>query len=117
MEQINFVHILGTVGSVRTQNIGGKNVARMTIATNLAYKGADGCAVIETTWHYVTAWEGEGIADLAKITRGAKLDITGRLRTQRYTGSDGTGRTNTEIVAKTLTLIDESESVPFAGTL
>lgn len=69
MEQLNRIEIRGNVGNVRIQNVGGRNVARMTVATNLAYKAQDGCAVIETTWHNVTAFEGKEIHGLEKIEK------------------------------------------------
>lgn len=109
MEQINSVHIRGIVGSVKVQPVGETTVAKFTVATDLAYMSSTGCAIIETTWHYVVAWAGNDIDDLSRIQRGSKVEITGRLRTQRYTDSLGQDRSTTEILAKTLKILDNNE--------
>ena len=85
MEQLNRVELLGSVGSIRIQRISGANVANFTLATNLAYRDKDGCAIIETTWHNVTAWEGKDIQNLDRIAKGSKVHLTGRIRCQRFT--------------------------------
>ena len=107
MEQLNKVTLRGIIGSVRIINVGDKNGARITVATNLAYRGQDGCCIIETTWHNVTAWEGKDIHDLDKLEKGSTVEITGRLKNQRYTTSDGDDKYSTEILAHTVNIITE----------
>lgn len=107
MEQLNNVELRGNIGSVRIQNVGGRKVARMTIATNLAYRDSEGCAVIETTWHNVTAWESKGIQGLDKLGKGTKVEVVGRLRNPRYTSADGENCHSTEILANRLSIIEE----------
>lgn len=106
MEQLNRIELRGNVGNVRIQRIGDSTVANLTVATNLAYRGKDGTPIIETTWHTVTAWESKDVRGLDKLERGSKVHIIGRLRNQRFVGSDGIERTNAEVVAKSLELID-----------
>lgn len=84
-------------------------MARLTLATNYAYKDKDGTAVIETAWHNVVAREGRTIRDLSKIERGTKLHVTGRMRYQKYVGSDGVERVSAEVVANKLEAIDDPE--------
>lgn len=107
MEQLNKVQLRGIVGSIRIQNVGNSKFARLTVATNLAYRGQDGCCIIETTWHNVTAWEGKGIHDLDKFEKGSKVEVVGRLKNQRNTTSDGEDRYSTEILAHTISIITE----------
>lgn len=107
MEQLNKVILRGIVGSVRIINIGDRKGARMTVATNLAYRGQDGCCIIETTWHNVTAWEGQGIHDLDILCKGDRVEVTGRLKNQRYTTSVGEDRYSTEILAHTVNLLTD----------
>ena len=107
MEQLNKVMLRGIIGSIRIQNVGNSKVARFTVATNLAYRGQDGCCVIETAWHNVVAWEGENIHDLDKLEKGSKVEITGRLKNQRYTTADGEERYSVEILAQKLAVITE----------
>lgn len=113
MEQLNKIEIRGNVGGVRVQPVGNSMVAHFTVATNYAYKGKDGTPVIETTWHNVSAWQGKGIENLADIQKGAKVQVAGRMRTQKYTGEDAMEHTVYEIVAKNVTLITGAENLQY----
>lgn len=106
MEQLNSVTLRGVIGSVRVHDIQDRKVAHFTVATNFAYKGAGGEAVIETTWHNVTAWSGGKNADLADLQKGQAVEVQGRIRNQRYTATDGTERYTTEILAREVTVLD-----------
>lgn len=108
MEQLNRIEIRGNVGSVHLQAIDDRRkMARITVATNFAYKDRDGNAVIETSWHSVFAREGKNILGLDKIARGDKVYVLGRIRYQKYTGLDGVERMSAEIVAARLSVITE----------
>lgn len=106
MEQLNRITLRGIVGSVRVSDISGKKVARISVATNYAYKQNE-CAVIETTWHSVVAWDKPEFPALDSIKRGHALSIEGRLRQQRYTDSNGSEHTVTEVIASKLELVTE----------
>ncbi len=99
MEQLNRIELRGNVGNVRLSNVGDSTVARFSLATNFVYKGREGDAVIETTWHNIVAWNGKGMPDLEKIEKGMPLYVCGRLRSSRFTGSDGTEKQVFEVVA------------------
>ena len=107
MEQLNKVQLRGIIGSVKTFNVGDRKCAKITIATNLAYRGQNGCCIIETTWHNITAQEGNCIHDLESLKKGDAVEIIGRLKNQRYTSADGTERSNVEILAHTVRVITE----------
>ena len=49
MEQLNRIELRGTVGSVRLQTFSENVMARITVATNYAYKDREGAAVIDTS--------------------------------------------------------------------
>ena len=110
MEQLNKIELKGNVGNNKVQIVGDNQVARFSVATNYVFKGKDGNAVIETTWHSVTAWGGRGMPDdLNKITKGTPVYVTGRLRQQRFTGQDGVERTIYEVMAKTVEILSSKE--------
>lgn len=48
-EQLNKVELLGTVGSISVNTVGGTKMARLSLATNYGYRDREGNAVIETT--------------------------------------------------------------------
>lgn len=106
MEQLNSVTLRGIIGTIRVQDIQGSKVANFTVATNYAYRSRSGENVIETTWSNITAWgNGRGV-DLSQLTRGMAVEVEGRLRNQRYTGSDGVERSVTEILAREVRLVE-----------
>lgn len=107
MEQLNKVNLRGIIGSVKTFNIGDRKCAKITVATNYAYRSQDGYAVIETSWHNVTAWEGNSIHDVDQLKKGDAVEIIGRLKNQRYTSADGTEHSSVEILASSLKVITE----------
>ncbi|MBO7118006.1 MAG: single-stranded DNA-binding protein [Bacteroidales bacterium] len=113
MEQINRIELRGNIGFVRVQTYNGQKALRMTVATNYVYRGSNGEPVIETTWHYISAWEGKGMPDFEKIEKGGKVSVWGRLRSQRYTDSDGTERTAYEVLAKKIQLIEDDEMLQY----
>ena len=99
MEQLNSVILRGIIGNARIQNIGDTEMARFSVATDHAYKNRSGEAVIETTWHQVTAFKNDKMPDLSSLVKGAGVEVKGRLRNNRYTDSNGVERTMTEILA------------------
>lgn len=99
MEQLNKVELRGILGTIRLQNVGGSYYAILSVATSYVYTSTDGCAAVETTWHSVRAWEGQGICDLSTLQKGDKVHVLGRIRQQRYVASDGTERSSYEILA------------------
>ena len=113
MAQLNKIEIRGNVGTIRLQVVGNTRVAKISVATNYVYKGRDGDPVIETTWHYVSAWEGKNIPDLSTIHKGDKIYVAGRLRSQRYTAADGTERTAYDVLASRLNVIESDESLQY----
>lgn len=106
MEHLNRVELRGILGVLRVMSVGDMRYATMSVATNYAYKDAEGCPVIETTWHLVTAWEGKACPDLSALQNGDKVHVIGRIRCRRYTDVSGIEKTQTDIVANTLEKIE-----------
>lgn len=99
MEQLNRIAIRGHIGNVRIQEVRDTKVARFCIVTHYAYKSKQGLQVVETMWHNVTAWEGRNIKDVERLKSADSAYVVGRLKSNRFTGSDGHERTCYEIVA------------------
>lgn len=106
--QLNRVMLRGFVGAVRTQKLDGTVLSHLSLATNYAYKDRQGCAVIETTWHEIFAFEGKHIRRdvLENLKRGDKLYVEGRIVNRRLVDSEGIERTITEIRASKLETVD-----------
>ena len=104
MENLNRIELKGTVGTVKIHNVGEAKVARFAMATCYTFSNCQGEPVVEVTWHNVSAWQSDSLS-LEGLAQGAQVHITGRIRTQRYTGTDGSERTFHEVVAGKLELL------------
>lgn len=83
----------------------GRGVARMSVGVRDTYKNLDGDTVTDTQWHTVVAWGDTANAVAAKLKKGSRIDLEGRLVHRSYTGKDGTKRYVTEIVMSSFTLL------------
>lgn len=110
MEQLNSVIIRGIIGNARIQNIGDTEMARFSVATDYAFKNRQGELVIETTWHQVIAFKNDRMPDFTALVRGAGVEVSGRLRNNRYTDANGVDRSTTEVLAKDIKLVSRYET-------
>ena len=108
MEHINRIELQGRVGTIRTNVVGQNKVANFSLATDYMYKTRDGSAISETTWHNIVAWAGKDIPELDTIAVGTALHVIGRLRTNRYTSTDGTEKIFHEVLAYKVTKAEEA---------
>ena len=109
MEHINRIELQGLVGNVRSNEHNGTRVANFSLATDILYKTREG-ATSETTWHNVVAWESKDIPEVHRIAKGMPVYVTGRLRTTKVTGIDGTDRTYYEVLANKVKILREEQA-------
>ena len=107
IEHINKIELQGYVGTVRTNEYNGSKVTNFTMVTDFIYKSREGNVVSESTWHNVVAWENSQMTDLDKIIKGAPVNVTGRLRVNRYTSADGTEKQYYEIMANKICFLKD----------
>jgi single-strand DNA-binding protein len=103
----NRVTLIGNLGQdpeVKTTETG-KKVAHFTMATEDAYKNAEGQRVKETTWHNVIAWN--GLAETAGkfLKKGKEVAVEGRIVYRSYADKQGVTKYITEIVLSDLVLL------------
>ena len=104
---VNKVILIGNLGAdpeVRfTQN--GAAVATMRIATTEKWKGQDGQMQEQTEWHRVVAWQ--RLAEICRdyLSKGSRVYIEGRLRTNKWQDQSGNDRYTTEIVAREMKML------------
>ncbi len=99
MEHLNKIEINGRVGTIRTAEVNGSKVTNFSIVSEYLYKTRDGNAVSETTWFNVTAWHNRDMPDFGRMTKGMPVHVTGRIRSTKYTNSEGIDRNFYEILA------------------
>jgi len=108
MEQLNRIELRGIIGNVTLSNVGENRVLNFSLKTEYCYK-RDNNPVIEEVWHRVTAWEGKDMPDFSLFKKGMMVYVLGRIRSFKFTGSDGVDRTSQEVLAKTISIVDNDD--------
>lgn len=105
MEHLNKVELQGTIWSAYIKDYGTTRAVSMLVVTECNHTAQDGSPVIENTWHYVTAWEGENVANLELLTTGTDVHIVGRIRVRKRRKCTGEEITDRDIIASKVELM------------
>jgi single-strand DNA-binding protein len=84
----------------------------MGLATNRTWTTDSGEKKEEVEFHRVVAWN--KLAELCSqlCTKGRKIYVEGRLRTNTWQGQDGSARSTTEVVIEDMILLDSKKISP-----
>jgi single-strand DNA-binding protein len=84
----------------------GAAVCTIGLATNRMWTTESGEKKEETEFHRVVAWN--KLAELCSqlLTKGRKIYVEGRLRTNTWQGQDGSQRSTTEVVIEDMIILD-----------
>lgn len=106
-EYVNKVEITGIVTKIDINIIRNKTVGKLTVATDYVYR-SKGEKVVETTHHLVEGTDSPKIKDLAKISPGTMVKVTGRYRKIAWTDKNtGEKRSMWQILAEQIKKIAE----------
>jgi single-strand DNA-binding protein len=102
----NKVLLIGNIGQepeIKEMKTG--KMARFSLATNEAYKNAQGEKITETNWHNIVAWG--KVAELVEqyVKKGDELVVEGRLVSRSYEDKEGVKRYITEVVLNELVFL------------
>lgn len=88
----------------------GAAVCTLGLATNRTWTTESGEKKEETEFHRVVAWN--KLAELCSqlLVKGRKIFVEGRLRTNTWTGQDGTQRNTTEVVIEDMIILDSKRT-------
>lgn len=89
----------------------GAAVCTLGLATNRTWTTESGEKKEETEFHRVVAWN--KLAELCSqlLTKGRKIYVEGRLRTNAWTAQDGSQRSTTEVVIEDMIILDSRKPV------
>jgi len=109
---VNRVEITGYVGAdpKMTTFEDGKQVIRLSVATDETYKDRYGELKQETTWHTIVAWSGKEMPNFSDIKKGQRIAATGKIKNRSFEGRDGQTKYFNEVLAFTLKLLDSVDS-------
>lgn len=103
---VNKIILIGNVGRVEVRNLqGGGKVATVTLATTEKFKDRE-----ETEWHTIVFWN--NLAEVVEkyVSKGSPIYVEGRIKTEKFTGKDGTDKYATRIVASSMQLLGKKEA-------
>jgi single-strand DNA-binding protein len=93
----------------------GAAVCTIGLATNRMWTTESGEKKEETEFHRVVAWN--KLAELCSqlLTKGRKIYVEGRLRTNTWQGQDGSQRSTTEVVIEDMIILDSKRALTADG--
>ena len=106
-ECMNKAELIGAVTKIDLKIVNNKTVGNIQMATNYVYN-SKGDNVVETTYHYIEAWAGPKIKDLAKIRVGTTIRVVGRYRKKTWDDKNGRKQYKNEIYADELKKIADA---------
>lgn len=91
------------------QTPNGANVCSFSVATNYAWKDANGEKKEKVEFHNIVAWG--KLAEICQqfFKKGKKVFVEGRIQTRDWEGDDGVKRYKTEIVAENAIIMSPRE--------
>jgi single-strand DNA-binding protein len=101
---VNKVILIGNLGAdpeIR-YTPGGTAVATLRLATSRTWKDKDGQKQDETEWHRIIVWDKSAEFCNNYLSKGSKVYVEGRLKTNKWKDQAGVDRYTTEIIASTV---------------
>ena len=114
---VNKAILVGNLGSdpLRRTTSTGSEVANLTLATSDYWVDKDTNEKKEKTeWHRVSIFGPLATIAAEKLSKGSKVFVEGKIRTQKYEDKSGITRWSSEIVANHIEFVDkknESNSI------
>ena len=107
---LNKMLVIGNVGTDPEMRYtpNGNPVTSFRLATGRTYTTADGERHQETEWFTVVAWSQLAEQTNQYLTKGKKVYVEGRLKSNTWTGQDGQTRFRNEIVAQRVLFLDRA---------
>ena len=94
----------------------GSAVTTFRVASGRSWKSSDGSAHEETEWFRCVAWDKLGEICNQYLTKGTRVYIEGRLRTNKWQDKEtGQDRYSTEVIASDMIILSSRQDRPAAG--
>ena len=91
---------------------GGKSVVEFSVAVSEKSSSEE-----HTEWFNVQAWEKQAEACNKYLTKGSQVVVDGRLKTDSYTGKDGSSKKFTRLIASHVEFVGKRDSTTNVKTL
>ena len=113
---LNKMLVIGNLGGdpEMRYTANGDAVTSFNVATNRRYTTRDGEQREETEWFRVVTWRQLAEQCNQYLTKGRRVYVEGRLKSDTWTGQDGTTRFTNEITANQVVFLDSGPMAPGA---
>ena len=98
MYGLNQVMLIGNIGNIDASKSGDNAVCNFSLATNESYKDKSGTMIERTEWHKCVAFRKSAEVISAYATKGTKMYVSGKLKTEKWTDTEGVERYTTKII-------------------
>jgi single-strand DNA-binding protein len=108
----NLITLIGHLGQApETKKISmGSSVTRLSLATSISWKNAEGVKSEKTEWHSIVLWNKLGQVAQDYLEKGSKVLIVGRVE-YRKVENNGETRYYTDVIASEMRLLS-TKSTP-----
>lgn len=93
----------------------GSAVCNFSIATNEKWKDGNGQLQEHTEWSKIVVWGKQAENCEKYLSKGRQVAVEGKLRTNKWTDSDGIDRWSTEIVAQNVQFLSGGDGAATGG--
>jgi single-strand DNA-binding protein len=90
----------------------GKAVTTFRLAVTRRFNGQDGERQDDTEWFTTVTWNALAEQCSQWLTKGRRVFIEGRLKSNTWTGADGVARFGNEVIASRVLFLDRGENQP-----
>ena len=107
---LNKVQLIGRLGAdpELRHTPSGSAVATFNLATNERFKDSNGESQETTEWHRIVVWGKLAEICAQYLAKGKLIYVEGSIKTREYEHKDGNNRRVTEIVARTMQMLDRA---------
>lgn len=117
MANLNKVMLIGRCGQhpKTGRTASGDAWASVSIATSEYYKDKNGEKQEQTEWHNLMFYRRLGEIAEQYIRKGMLIYVEGKIRTNKFTGEDGTERQNSQIIVDKMEMLSSGEKSQSGG--
>jgi len=107
---LNKIMVIGNLGTDPDMKYtpNGNAITTFRLAVSRSYTDSSGERQQDTEWFSVTAWNKLAESTNQYLSKGQKVYVEGRIKSNTWTAADGTTRFNNEIVASQVLFLDRS---------
>ncbi|MBN2093200.1 single-stranded DNA-binding protein [candidate division KSB1 bacterium] len=115
---VNKVILIGRLGADPEVQYtpSGAAMAKLSIATNRAWKDEQGNAIEKTDWHRVIAWRKTAEIAGEYLKKGTQVYVEGRLESRSWDDQSGQKKFITEVIVENLVFLSRKDERTGMGT-